>query len=196
MITRTRASALSRALQFPLCNKDVMEKLRRDYNEMFTNLSKPLELPKRLFKSLAPKESRCIWTDADYPLPFLKYLWDINHPLDVNSHGGYGLTKAVHASFIPLIRFLLAHGADPSRKENIAITVAIRRKDLSLVKLLIEPEQLKATAKKRKMVDRVGSTKEMLKMAVKCDARDIVDYFMREKGVVPDMQTVRMMSTY
>lgn len=34
----------------------------------------------------------------------------------------------------------------------------------------------------------------MLKMAVKCDARDIVEYFMKEKGCVPDMQTVLMMS--
>ena len=156
----------------------------------------PLELPKRLFKSLVPRVSPYIWTESDHPLPFLKYLCEI-HPLDINSHGGYALTRAVHASHIPLIQFLLAHGADPSRKDNIAINVAIRRKDISLVRLLIEPgKEDKNKNKKRKVMDRIQTTKEMLKMAVKCDARDIVDYFLREKRVVPDMQTVRMMTPY
>jgi hypothetical protein len=33
----------------------------------------------------------------------------------------------------------------------------------------------------------------MLKVAVKLDARDIVEYFMKEKGCVPDLQTLQMM---
>ena len=30
----------------------------------------------------------------------------------------------------------------------------------------------------------------MLKLAVKCDAADIIEYLARDKGVVPDMQTL------
>ena len=165
---------------------------------MVTKNHPPLELPKRLFKSLVPKISPCVWTESDYPLPFLKYLCNIPeiHPPDVNSHGGYALSRAVYAFHIPLIQFLLTRGADPSRKDNIAIKIAIRRKDISLVRVLIEPGKGNRNKnKKRKVSDRVQPTKEMLKMAVKCDARDIVDYFIIEKGVVPDMQTVRMMSS-
>lgn len=49
-------------------------------------------------------------------------------------------------------------------------------------------------SKKRKLGDRVEVNPDMLKMAVKCNARDIAEYLAKEKGCVPDMQTLLMMS--
>jgi len=133
------------------------------------------------------------WTDREDPLPYLKYLYEIPGipPPDSNSHDGYPLTRAVHAGFVPLVSFLLTHGADPRRKKGLAIMVAIRRKDLSLLKILIE--QPKGTGKRRKLEDRIQVTPEMLRVAVKCDARDIVEYLVVEKECIPDMQTLLMM---
>ncbi|KAI9061113.1 hypothetical protein FKP32DRAFT_1678457 [Trametes sanguinea] len=48
-------------------------------------------------------------------------------------------------------------------------------------------------AKRRKLGDRLSVTPDMLRAAVKSDAHDIAEYLMREKGCVPDMQTVLMM---
>ena len=73
--------------------------------------------------------------------------------------------------------------------------IAIRQKDLTLVKLLMERED-KSNAnrggknKKRKIEDRVAANKEMLRLAVKCNARDIAEYLTQEKGIIPDMQTL------
>lgn len=73
--------------------------------------------------------------------------------------------------------------------------VAIRKKDLSLVRLLIErvlsPEGKQT--KRRRLEDRVAVSPEMLKVAVKCNAREIVDYLTKEKGCIPDIQTLQMM---
>jgi len=135
------------------------------------------------------------WTDCEHPLPYLKYLYETPGfpPPDANSHDGYALTRAVHARFIPLVHFLLAHGASPKCKRGLAIMVAIRRKDLSLVRRLIERPKESEKTKRRKLEDRIPVTSEMLKMAVKCDARDIVKYLILEKGCIPDMQTLRIM---
>ncbi|CAL1716855.1 unnamed protein product [Somion occarium] len=146
------------------------------------------------------------------------------HPPNMNAWDGYALTKAVAAGHTPLIRFLLEHGANPGCKGGLAVKVAIQQKDLELVKLLIErdgsvpvleaPKDRKKArveirdgpspkgktmskpnrAKKRRLEDRLAVTQDMLKIAVRCDARSIVEYFMNEKGCVPDMQTIMMMS--
>ena len=75
-------------------------------------------------------------------MPFLRYLY--HHPHipkpDVNCWEGYGLTRAVAAGFIPLVQFLLSEGASPACKGGIAVHAAIRRKNLPLVKMLIEPD--------------------------------------------------------
>jgi len=41
--------------------------------------------------------------------------------------------------------------------------------------------------------DRVVVTQEMLKAAVKYRAQDIVEYFTREKGCIPDVQTLKLL---
>lgn len=48
--------------------------------------------------------------------------------------------------------------------------------------------------KRRKIEDRIVVDQDLLKVAVRCDARDIVEYFVKEKGCIPDMQTVLTMS--
>ncbi|KAF8072065.1 hypothetical protein FPV67DRAFT_1560757 [Lyophyllum atratum] len=205
----TDASAIfTKALRYPLCTREVLDSLcQRIAGEQRHARHAPSELPRRLFRSLVPKTGPIKWKEREQPLPFLQYLFDsvkIPRP-NVNSHDGYALTKAVHARFLPLIRFLLDHGADPQYKSCLAVLVAIRQKDLGLVRLLIERDDSPYEAgggtvgragkrKRRKLEDRVEVNPAMLKAAVKCDARDIVDYLTREKGCVPDMQTLHMMT--
>ncbi|OCH84052.1 hypothetical protein OBBRIDRAFT_822007 [Obba rivulosa] len=228
------AGLVSKVLRYPICSQLVLEAILR--NPLCpSHLSGVTELPRRLFRSLAPRKrgdphTQLLWSDEDAPLPFLRFLY--SHPRipppDANRHDGYVLTKAVYARFLPLVSFLLTHGASPACKGALPVMVAIRQKDLALVRMLIErdgtvraesPRKRKAAdsagtqatgaggtqagverweqgsgrgVKKRRLEDRVAVNTEMLKLAVKCDARNIVDY-LREKGCVPDMQTLMMM---
>ncbi|KAG2071758.1 hypothetical protein BDR04DRAFT_1015168, partial [Suillus decipiens] len=195
---------LSKLLRYPICTVDVLDMLFRMSSNIIP-LTRIPQLPRRLFRALTPKShaKTPLWTDQDYPLPFLKYLFTCTkiRPPDVNSYDGYALTKAVQVGFVPLVHFLLNHGASPRCKNNISIFVAIYRKDLSLVRLLVEradcrersPGALKQKGKRKKLEDRAQVTPEMLRVAVKLDARDIVEYFMKEKGCVPDLQTLQIM---
>ncbi|KAJ2921327.1 hypothetical protein H1R20_g15770, partial [Candolleomyces eurysporus] len=216
---------LTRALRYPSCSIDVLEAFRllvKRNKESFpeTDLQDdgtPLEatpekeekdakrrlfdLPRRLFRNL---DKRPKWTDNDAPLPYLRHLFDtfkddddVGLRPDANANQGYALTKAVHIRFIPLVRFLLEHGASPEPKDCLAIIVAIRQKNLALVKMLIErqesPSGPSSSKKRRRLEDRVKPDVKMLKEAVRCKARDITEYLYHEKGVVPDMTTLQMM---
>jgi hypothetical protein len=94
----------------------------------------------------------------------------------------------------------LDHGASPGSKNDLAVFVAIRRKDMSLVKMLVErdgsPRQIDPSVKgkRRKMEDRVDVRPEMVEAAVKCGAMDIAKYFTTVKGCVPDMKTLQLMA--
>lgn len=198
------ASILTKVLRYPTCTAEVVPQLLPLLAKgEFTVKASKFDIPKRLFRLLAPKTGSVNWKEQEPPLPFLQYLFNspgIPKP-DVNSNGGYALTKAVHAKFIPLIRLLLNHGAKPQCKDYLAIFVAIRQKDLALVKMLIERDDSTYTCrlgtgkrKRRKLEDRVMVNSAMLKMAVKCDARDIIDYLAKDKGCIPDMQTLHMMT--
>ena len=101
--------------------------------------------------------------------------------------------RAVQARNIPIVRLLLVHGADPKKRENLAVMIAIQSKELSLVKLLVErDERLKSSGsgKRRKLEDRVAVTTAMLTVAVKTKATDIAEWLMQEKSCVPDMRTL------
>ncbi|KAJ7773062.1 hypothetical protein B0H16DRAFT_137705 [Mycena metata] len=153
------------------------------------------ELPRRLFRGLKPRTDR-EYIDSDAPLPLLRYLYASPRipPPNPNSHEGYALTRAVHAEFVPLIAFLLEHGASPHHKNGLAVLVAIRLKKLPLVRMLIERAEVGGRgAKKRRLEDRMEVTPEMLKAAVRAKARDIVEYFTQDKGCVPDIQTLHML---
>ncbi|KAF9017463.1 hypothetical protein BDZ89DRAFT_378579 [Hymenopellis radicata] len=156
-----------------------------------TNLYLMTELPKHLFRRLDGRPR----SDADELLPFLRLI-DANPaipPLNVNAHSGFALTMAVHASFIRLIHHLLEMGANPAAaKDAIAIIVAIRKKDLNLVRMLVEH---KSCSKRWRIPDRMRCSEfpELLKVAIKVDARDIVDY-LREKGCVPDLGMIKSLT--
>lgn len=66
-----------------------------------------------------------------------------------------------------------------------------------MVKMLVEREDKaslnKGTAKKRKLEDRVLLDSRMLKIALERDAMDIVEYMTQEKGLIPDIQTLKTM---
>jgi hypothetical protein len=139
------------------------------------------------------------WTIHDHPLPFLKHLYALPgiHPPDLNAHNGYALTRAVHARFLPLVQFLLEGGAIPQCKNSLAVIVAIRQKDLALLRVLVERDGSVRVGsgeggKRKKIEDRVRVDAKMLRAAVRYDARDIVQYLI-DKGCVPDMQTLHMM---
>ncbi|TRM65010.1 hypothetical protein BD626DRAFT_455121 [Schizophyllum amplum] len=187
---------LTRALRYPVCSEAVLDIICK--SPILVRIQQhPPELPKRLFRVLHPAKRK--WTDRHHPLPYLRHMMTrLPVPPDCNAHQGYALTRAVHAQFMPLVAFLLDHGASPKQKDGMAVSVAIRQKNLSLVKQLIEREacvQGAQRGKRRRMEDRMQVTKEMLRVAVKSDARDIVEYLTREKGCVPDMQTLMMMSS-
>ncbi|KAI0671406.1 hypothetical protein C8Q78DRAFT_1028767 [Trametes maxima] len=216
---------ISKVLRYPLCTRQVLEAILRSPHCPYIPPSghqerRPTVLPKRLFRHLTPSYSSI--QVGEGLLSFLHFLYDdprIPSP-DADSHDGYALTKAVYAGYTELVRFLLKHGASPDFKNHLAVIVAIRRKSLPLVRMLIErdspgassesspssgrrkrkreggsesQEKASHSAKRRKLGDRVAVNPDMLKAAVKCNARDVVEYLMREKGCVPDMQTVLMM---
>jgi hypothetical protein len=197
----SRLCIVGRALRYPLCTQGTLEALLRHPN-CPPLPDCPPELPRRLFR-LAPRSPSGAqeWKDCHEPLPFLRYLF--SHPRipapDPDSHSGYPLTRAVLAGFRPLVSFLLDAGASPRRKDGLAVMVAIQRKDLSLVKQLVEPNPLASrtggsSAKRRRLQDRVELNSQMLRTAVKCGASDIADWLMKDKGCVPDMPTLVLLA--
>lgn len=159
----------------------------------------PPELPKRLFRQLSPSGAEA--------LPLLHFLYASGSgpsgqqrmtPPNADSHDGYPLARAVSAGAVPLVRFLLDHGASPRRRNALAVRIAIRRKDLALVRLLIEPPDAppdeRRTGKRRRLADRIQVSSEMLKLAVTCGGHDIAEYLMNEKGCVPDLTTLSLLS--
>ncbi|GJJ08123.1 hypothetical protein Clacol_002331 [Clathrus columnatus] len=208
---------LTRALRYPICTIPVLEVIPRLIADNLllpseipnATLKDTFELPKRIFRSLDYSSSaRPPGFDSD-PLPLLRVLWRkasttrTSSPPSMigfiepsaNLPGGYPLFRAVHARFPHLIQFLLDRGADPKLQKYAAVKAAIIAKDLEIVKMLIEcgPEQVQTSGsnKKRKRTDRLNIEGFLLDLAVRVDARDIVRYFMVEKGGVPDMKTLR-----
>ncbi|KAK7467670.1 hypothetical protein VKT23_004723 [Stygiomarasmius scandens] len=188
----------TRILRYPLCTIPVLHRIVRiikqyDYSPLLQDAP---ELPRRFFRALPASSS---WSDTDEPLPYLRVIFspeehflDMDPPLPApnpNSHHAYALTRAVLRGFVPLVDFLLSQGALPSYKNGLSVLVAIREKDVAMVKRLIERKDDSAI-KKRKLPDRLIPTPNMLKMAVKVGAHDIIEYFMNEKGVVPDLKTL------
>ncbi|KAF7327841.1 hypothetical protein MKEN_00363900 [Mycena kentingensis (nom. inval.)] len=192
---------LSLALRFPICTEPVLDIILRDWPA--TTPHRRSELPRRLFRTLAPRKSaEAPFSTADAPFPFVHALFTkLPQAPDADSHAGYALARAVHAEFMPLIRLLLARGASPAHKGGLAVLIAIRKKNLGLVRMLVEREEMDEDgapapvvgAKRRRLEDRVEVTREMLKTAVKAKARDIADWFMHDKGCLPDMQTLNML---
>ena len=104
---------------------------------------------------------------------------------------GFALVCAVRAGHIPLIQFLLDHGAKATHMDYRALDEAIRKGDVNLVKMLIEKDtedqDVKRNGKRSRTKDRVFVTDRILEKAVDegLKAREIVKYFIEEKGVRP-----------
>jgi hypothetical protein len=179
-------------LRYPLCTPAVIDAIlrRKDCPQIEKT---EIALPRRLFSGLGTTERPGGWKARHAPLPFLKYLYAHPRlpPPDPNSHDGYPLARAVHAGFYPLVAFLLAHGASPGLKDGLAVKFAIQRRELVLVKMLVEPDKVGGNSgKKRKLTDRVELSSSHLRVAVQAKAEDIIDYLVHEKGCIPDMRTL------
>ena len=159
-----------------------------------------------------------------------------NFVINANSLKGAPLTLACASGATKIVRFLLAHGADPSLNGGVAVRVAIRRRDVALVRMLVERSSHKcstcsvredpdlssvpgqdaslsvlqiaqdgarsrnnkntrsdprpSSVKRRRLLDRVEITPDLVSEAIRVDARDVVNYFVMEKGCSPDLRTL------
>lgn len=91
---------------------------------------KAVEAPRWIFRVKAPEESHTV-------PPLLEYLFKEYNPWH-SSHNGYGLQRAVLAGNEDLVKFLLYHGADPGKKDGLALEIAISKKNLNMIKLLVD----------------------------------------------------------
>ncbi|KAF9261458.1 hypothetical protein L218DRAFT_498820 [Marasmius fiardii PR-910] len=199
---KTSTELTNAILRYPICTTGVFQYIVTHLfpNDNLNTTVKQPELPRRLFRTLTTKKPPAKWRDTDHPLPFLEFLYDSEKskipPPDPNSHYGYALTKAVHAGFVQLVRFLLSRGATPvnDKKNGLTVMIAIRQKNLGMVKMLVERGERdneglgvekgkRGGNKRRKMEDRFRVTPEMLQTAVRCRASDIIEYFTKEKGI-------------
>ena len=181
-------SIYSRTLRYPICGRSVFKVLCRLLKSCLPSLAPVIQLPRRFFRSLLPLNER-EWSDEDYPLPFLR---DISCTPDlvinVNANQGYALTKAVHAQFTPLVKFLLDKGASPKCNNGIAVKVAIRSKNFDIFKMLVEwPRPCGGEIEHG---DKGISDSSMMGVAISSRATDIVQFY-RKKGIVPDIVALR-----
>lgn len=148
------------------------------------------ELPRRLFRP--PKN------DHEPIHPLVRYLFQAYSP-SANSHKGYPLCRAVLTANYDLISFLLAHRADPGIKDHLPVQVAISIKDVRAVRMLVERTEderkepvddeagrkqgrERRRVKRRRLSDRVTITPALVECALKKGSKDIVEYFVQEKG--------------
>lgn len=120
---------------------------------------KSIDIPKRLFRNLSSSSSiasspsppsssisssRELSTSTETAfesedLPLLLHILT-NLQGNPNSNKGYALAKSVLSRNSFLIEILLEYGADPTIKDYMAVMLAIGRKDLEIVKMLVERE--------------------------------------------------------
>ena len=172
---------VSFALRYPLCcTPVVLDALLRRSAARPPDVTSVVRLPRWLFRRLGPS--------GEEALPLLRYLYGRRDPSIrpiPDSHHGFPLASAVKAGAMPLVCFLLEQGASPCFKDALAVRLAVKRRDLDLVRLLIDMSK--------------GSSGEvevdlnMLKLAVKLGAWDIAKYFMNDKGCIPDLETISLL---
>lgn len=205
LLARHERSTLSHSIKYAICDLGVVRALERIAQGRGKRL-RCAELPRRLVQGLARAEDG-VAADGEaregstaVDLPLLRYLLE-RYEASPNSKKGYFLARAVFARHIPLIRLLLAHGADPALKGGWAVTTAIGFGDLDLVKMLLEreverddvPDEVELEGwnarkrrgsggggggKRRKMEERCVATTEMLEVAIKGQQWDIATYLM------------------
>ncbi|CDO74483.1 hypothetical protein BN946_scf184979.g38 [Trametes cinnabarina] len=133
--------------------------------------------------------------------PLVRFL--LEHDASPACKGGLAVTVAIRRKSLPLVRMLVERDG-PSSVDASMLAASRKRKRSAADVGENGGSSANASSgktsgskvggtKRRKLGDRVSVTPGMLKTAVMCDARDIAEYLMREKGCVPDMQTVLMM---
>ncbi|XAO27059.1 hypothetical protein I312_105901 [Cryptococcus bacillisporus CA1280] len=158
------------------------------------------ELPRRIFRSL-PLPSTPIPPLVIYIFDTFGQSSDPTYDPSPNSHKGYPLCRAVLQSNYELASYLLQKGADPSLKDYMAVEIAVSMKDLKMVKLLVEREQngsgitrtenkSESPAKKIKLGDRITVPAKIVESAMKKGAKDIVNYFVYDKKVIPPLSSI------
>ncbi|KAJ9118911.1 hypothetical protein QFC24_005874 [Naganishia onofrii] len=69
--------------------------------------------------------------------PLLRHLFNHYTP-NPNSHRGYPLSRAVLHGDTQLIEYLLRRGADPREKDFLAVQIGVSRRDVGVVRLLVD----------------------------------------------------------
>ena len=90
---------------------------------------------------LVPKDARRHACATTLPSPAALELlvrMVLIHHASPNSNQGFLLAMAVHLESLPLICFLLATGANPALKKNIALHIAAKKGHVLLLRLLLE----------------------------------------------------------
>lgn len=172
-----------------MCGRTVFEIVCRLLKDYESSPASPIQLPRRLFRSLLPANGR-EWSNQDHPLPFLQDIyWTSNLPvINADANKGYALTKAVHAQFSPLVKFLLDKGASPKCRDGTAIKIAIRSKNFDIFKMLVEGPRPRSGETKHR--DRVVLDSSMMGVAILSGASEIVEFY-RERGIVPDIAILK-----
>ncbi|KDN50552.1 hypothetical protein RSAG8_01050, partial [Rhizoctonia solani AG-8 WAC10335] len=170
---------------------------------MFRNLQsqpKPKRRRKHAADSAPAPPSSSSTNPRTNPLTFLESL-ESRYTLSFSAHGSaFALAMCVRAGPAqhPLLQLLLRNGADPSAKSCLPLQIAATLGDLNALKLMIEPSTEQSArgttgGKRRRMEDRAQPTTKVLSAAVKERHIEVAEWLMYEKGVVPDMATMRML---
>ncbi|CAE6435392.1 hypothetical protein ACGC1H_002878 [Rhizoctonia solani] len=213
---------LESALSYPICTENVLDFLEHMHplvllprsslkdvrvspgRWVFRNLqSHPKPKRRRKHPNSAPAPSSSLNTNLRInPLTFLESL-ERMYTLSFSAPGSaFALAMCVRAgpAQYPLLQLLLRNGADPGAMSCLPLLIAATVGDLNALKLMIEPTtepspQGTTGGKRRRMEDRVQPTTNVLSAAVKEKHLEVAEWLMHEKGVVPDMATMRMLQT-
>ena len=127
-------------------------------------------------------------------IPLVQFL--LGQDASPKEKDGLAVMVAIRRKNLPLVRLLIERDGPQSvykrRRTSEADSEVLAGRD----GLPAEPSHKRdrgSSAKRRKLGDRLRVNQDMLKTAAQSDARDIVEYFIQEKGCVPDLHTVLLM---
>ena len=185
------SDTLSSALRYPITTLAVLEALYSiiSRSKLDFHTRPNIELPERLFRSLGTFDAA---RDGNSdPLPILRFLWEDHRPKflkpETGSQDGYPLFCAVEAQFIPLVEFLLDHGAEPGDGDCFVVRMAIMKNDLELVKMLMERLGTGTWSPMNKIqsLQDFKDNNFLPDLAVRFEEQDIFKYLVEELQFVP-----------